>query len=130
MNITADIKAYVATKITNPYAVMTIDSFGIAPEALMVRADPSQATVVEYIDGSTSGTQSVSFYARSKNPATALSALDAIRLLFNQPEITLTSVSCVKIITRTLPALVSKEDTGESIYTFTVDVSYHGKNPI
>jgi hypothetical protein len=128
VNITADVKAYVVNALKTLYATMTIDSFGIAPEALMIRGDPSQATVVEYIDGSTTGTQSVSFYARSKNPDTALSALDAIRVLLDQPEIALTGVLCIKVMPKTLPALVAKEDTGESVYTFTVDVEYNGKN--
>lgn len=128
MNITNDVKTYVTTNMTNPYAAMTIDNFGVAMEALMIRGDPSQATVVEYIDGSTNGTQSVSFYARSKNPATALAALDDIRVLLDQPEITLTNALCIKVYPRTLPAFVSKEATGESIYTFTVDVEYNGKN--
>ena len=130
MNIVSDVKTYVTTNLTKLYATMTMDAFGVAPEALMVRGDPSSATVAEYIDGSTTGTQTLSFYARSKAPGTAIAALDAIRDLLDKPEISLTSVLCIRVTPRTLPALVSKESTGESIYSMTVDVDYDGKNAI
>lgn len=129
MNITSDVRTYVMTNLPALYATMTMDSFGVAPEALMVRADPSSATQTEYIDGSTTGVQALSFYARSKAPGTAIAALDSIRDLLDKPEIALTSVLCVKVTPRALPALVGKEETGESIYTMTVDIEFDGMNP-
>ena len=128
MNIVSDIRAYVAAQIPGLYATLGMDNFGAAVESIMVRGDPSTAVVTEYIDGSTTGTQSLSFYARSKNPVTAISALDSIRSLLDQPEITLTSVLCIRVMPRALTALVSKEETGESIYVMTVDVDFDGKN--
>ena len=128
MNIVSDVRAYVAAQIPGLYATLGMDNFGAAVESIMVRGDPSTAVVTEYIDGSTTGVQSLSFYARSKTPATAVAALDSIRALLDQPEITLTAVLCIKVMPRALPALVSKEETGESVYVMTVDVSFDGKN--
>lgn len=128
MNIVSDVRTYVTAQLTGLYASMSMDNFGTAPEALMIRGDPSQATVTEYIDGSTTGRQVVSFYARSKNPATALGALDAIRDKLNQPEITLTGVLCIRVMPVALPAIVGKEETGESVYVMTVDIEFDGKN--
>lgn len=128
MNIVNDVRAYVAAQLPGLYAVPGIDTFGAAVEAIIVRGDPSSAVETEYIDGSTTGVQSLSFYARSKTPGTAVAALDSIRALLDQPEVTLTAVLCIKVMPRALPTLVSKEETGESVYVMTVDVSFDGKN--
>jgi len=108
---------------------MTMDAFGTTMESLMIRGDPSSGTVTEFIDGSTTGTQVVSVYARSKAPATALTALDTIRKKLDGAKITLTEVLFMETEIVTLPAYVSKEDTGEFIYTMTVNVNFDGKNP-
>ena len=112
------------------YATMTKDNWGTYVEALMIRGDPSSARVVEYVDGSNTGSQQVTFYARSANPATAKNALDEIYAKYNQPEIALTGVLCIRVNPVSLPAFVSKEDSGESIYSMTVNVDFDGKNPI
>lgn len=128
MNITSDVRAYVNTNLPSLYASVGLDSFGSTVEAIIARSDPSEAVVKEFIDGSTTGVQTISFYARSKAPATAIAALDAIRALLDQPEITLSGVLCIKVMPRVLPSLVSNEDTGASIYVLTVDVSFDGNN--
>lgn len=131
MNITSDVKTWIMAQLTTQlYATMTTDNFGKAVEALMIRGDPSSAVVTEFVDGSSTGSQQVTFYARSANPATAKNALDLIYKKFNQPEITLTDVLCIRVNPVSLPAFVSKEDSGESIYSMTVNVEFDGKNPI
>lgn len=115
---------------TQLYATMTTDNFGSSVESIMIRGDPSSATVTEFVDGSTTGSQQVTFYARSANPATAKNALDIIYSKFNQPEISLTGVLCIRVNPVSLPAFVSKEDSGESIYSMTVNVDFDGKNQI
>jgi hypothetical protein len=130
MNIVSDVKAWIVAQLPTLYAAMTIDNFGSTVEALMIRGDPSSAVETEFIDGSTTGSQQVTFYARSKNPATAISALDSIYAKFNQPEITLTGVLCIRVQQVSLPAFVNKEEAGESIYSMTVNVDFDGKNPI
>jgi len=109
---------------------MTIDNFGTVLESFMLRGDPSSATVTEFVDGSTTGSQQITFYARSKSPATCMSALDSIMKKFNQPQITLTEVFCASVNQVSIPSFVSKEDSGESIYSMTVSVDFDGKNPI
>lgn len=129
MNIASDVKTWLESKLTL-YAVMTIDNFTTAPEALMVRTDPSSAIVTEFIDGSTAGSQQLTFYARSKSPTTAIYQLDDIRKAFNQPEIKLTEVKSIRVFPLTLHVFVSKEESGESIYSMTVNVEFDSLNPV
>ena len=129
MNLVSDIRTWLITKLP-AYSTMVIDNFGAGVEGTMIRGDPSTARVTEYVDGSSTGSQQVTFYARSKNPATAKTALDDIYAQMNQPEITLTGVLCIRVNPVTVPAFVSKEDSGESIYSMTVNVEFDGKNPI
>lgn len=127
MNIASDIKTYLAAQITD-LGTMYIDNYGTVESCTMVRSDPSSAVETEFIDGSTTGEQVLSFYARNKNPATAIGKLDAILGKLDQPEITLTGVLCIRVMPRTLPSLVSKDEAGVSIYSCTVGVEYDGKN--
>ena len=129
MNIVSDLKTFIMTAPAPVLTTMTMDAFGTTMESLMIRGDPSSGTVTEFIDGSTTGTQVVSVYARSKAPATALTALDTIRKKLDGAKITLTEVLFMETEIVTLPAYVSKEDTGEFIYTMTVNVNFDGKNP-
>lgn len=127
MNIVSDLKTFIMASPA-PSLPMTMDAFGTTMESLMIRGDPSSGTVIEFTDGSTTGTQVLSIYARSKNPATALNALDTIRKKLDGAKITLTEVTYRDIEIVTLPAYVSKEDTGEFVYTMTVNVEFDGKN--
>jgi hypothetical protein len=58
-----------------------------------------------------------------------LTALDTIRKKLDGAKITLTEVTYRDIEIVSLPAFVSKEDTGEFVYTMTVNVDFDGKNP-
>ena len=130
MDLVSDLRTWTMAQLPSLYATMTKDNWGNTVEALMIRGDPSSARVVEYVDGSSTGSQQVTFYARSANPKTAKNALDAIYAKYNQPEIALTGVLCIRVNPVSLPAFVSKEDSGESIYSMTVNVDFDGKNPI
>ena len=130
MDLVSDLRTWTMAQLTGLYATMTKDNWGSNVEALMIRGDPSSAVVTPFIDGSSTGSQQVTFYARSANPATAKNALDAIYAKYNQPEIALTGVLCIRVNPVSLPAFVSKEDSGESIYSMTVNVDFDGKNPI
>lgn len=127
MNIASDIKTYLSAQIAD-LGTITIDSFGTIEASTMVRSDPSAAVEVEFIDGSFTGEQVLSFYARNKNPATAIVKLDTILGKLDMPELTLTGVQNIRVMPRTLPALVSKDDAGVSIYSCSVSVEYDGKN--
>lgn len=131
MNIVSDIHTWIMAQLTTQlYATMTTDNLAASVESIMIRGDPSSARELEFVDGSSTGNQQVTFYARSANPATAKNALDLIYAKFNQPEIALTGVLCIRVNPVSLPAFVSKEDSGESIYSMTVNVDFDGKNPI
>jgi hypothetical protein len=84
--------------------------------------------VREFIDGSTTGTQSLSFYARSKTPGTAIDTLNDIKAELDQPEITLSETLCIRVLPNSNVSFVSKEDTGESVYTFSADIDYDSQN--
>jgi len=127
VNIVSDLKTFIMTSPA-PALPMNEDAYGTVTETLMIRGDPSSATVTEFTDGSTTGTQVLSIYARSKSPATCLTALDTIRKKLDGAKITLTEVTYRDIEIVTLPAFVSKDDTGVFVYTMTVNVEFDGKN--
>jgi hypothetical protein len=124
MNITADIQAWVKANVSL-YGAITIDNFGATSESLMVRGDPSNAKETPYLDGSAAGVQQLSFYARSKTPATAISALDTISKAIDLDEIAVTDALTITCRNVTTPFFVSKENSGESIYTFSATLEYY-----
>jgi hypothetical protein len=127
MNIVDDIRAHLTSTLTL-YGPMYVDAFGTTVESLMIRGDPSSARETEFVDGSFTGTQTLSFYARSASPATAIAALEAIRAALDDTIIALTGVTRVEIYPVTLPAFVDKDDAGISTYYLTVNVEYDGNN--
>ena len=129
MSIASDVKTYITTAVTT-LPTFYLDAWGTTMNCLMVRSDPSTANVTEFIDGSYEGLQQLTFYARNSNPATAQANLETIRATIDKKEITLTGLQVLKVQTVTTVSFVSKEETGEFIYSTTADVSFYGKNPI
>lgn len=128
MSIAADVRAWLAMALPALPAI-TEDNFAPTSAALMVRGDPSQANVIEFVDGSYQGSQQLSFYAKSKEPATAQAQLESIQAALDKKEIALTGLQVIRVRSVSTVSFVAKEDTGESIYTFTAAVEYDGKNP-
>lgn len=110
------------------YASIGLEAFGLLAESIVIRSDPSEATVTEFIDGSSTGRQSISFYARSKAPTNAIEALVKIKNALDKTELSLTDVLCIRVTPRTLPAIVEKNDTGEFVYTMVVDIEFDNNN--
>ena len=110
------------------YAPIGLEAFGLLAESIVIRSDPSEATVTEFIDGSSTGRQSISFYARSKAPTNAIEALVKIKNALDKTELSLTDVLCIRVTPRTLPAIVEKNDTGEFVYTMVVDIEFDNNN--
>ena len=110
------------------YAQIGLEAFGLLSESIVIRSDPSEATVTEFIDGSSTGRQSISFYARSKAPTNAIEALVKIKNALDKTELSLTDVLCIRVTPRTLPAIVEKNDTGEFVYTMVVDIEFDNNN--
>lgn len=110
------------------YAPIGLEAFGLLAESIVIRSDPSEATVTEFIDGSSTGRQSISFCARSKAPTNAIEALVKIKNALDKTELSLTDVLCIRVTPRTLPAIVEKNDTGEFVYTMVVDIEFDNNN--
>lgn len=130
MDLVNDICTFVKTQLPSLYATLTMDNMGKADEALMIRGDPSTAVVEEFIDGSTTGEQQVTFYARSMSNATAKDALYSIWGIFNQPKITLTDALCIRAKPVTMPAFVNEEESGAVNYSMTVSVEFDAQNKV
>ena len=128
MSIASDVKTYILANATSITKMME-DNFGATNPALMVRSDPSTANEVEFIDGSYEGRQQLTFYARDSNPANAQAVLNLIRSTIDKKEIALTGLQVLKVQSVSTVSYVSKEDTGEFIYSTTADVAFYGKNP-
>lgn len=128
MNIINDVKNYLDVLDLNLYAPIGLEAFGLLSESIVIRSDPSEATVTEFIDGSSTGRQSISFYARSKAPTNAIEALVKIKNALDKTELSLTDVLCIRVTPRTLPAIVEKNDTGEFVYTMVVDIEFDNNN--
>ena len=128
MNIINDVKNYLDGLDLDLYAPIGLEAFGLLAESIVIRSDPSEATVTEFIDGSSTGRQSISFYARSKAPTNAIEALVKIKSALDKIELSLTDVLCIRVTPRTLPAIVEKNDTGEFVYTMVVDIEFDNNN--
>ena len=128
MNIINDVKNYLDSLDLNLYAPIGLEAFGLLSESIVIRSDPSEATVTEFIDGSSTGRQSISFYARSKAPTNAIEALVKIKNALDKTELSLTDVLCIRVTPRTLPAIVEKNDTGEFVYSMVVDIEFDNNN--
>lgn len=128
MNIINDVKNYLDGLDLDLYAPIGLEAFGLLAESIVIRSDPSEATVTEFIDGSSTGRQSISFYARSKAPTNAIEALVKIKNALDKTELSLTDVLCIRVTPRTLPAIVEKNDTGEFVYTMVVDIEFDNNN--
>lgn len=128
MNIINDVKNYLDSLDLDLYAPIGLEAFGLLAESIVIRSDPSEATVTEFIDGSSTGRQSISFYARSKAPTNAIEALVKIKNALDKTELSLTDVLCIRVTPRTLPAIVEKNDTGEFVYTMVVDIEFDNNN--
>lgn len=128
MNIINDVKNYLDGLNLDLYAPIGLEAFGLLSESIVIRSDPSEATVTEFIDGSSTGRQSISFYARSKAPTNAIEALVKIKNALDKTELSLTDVLCIRVTPRTLPAIVEKNDTGEFVYTMVVDIEFDNNN--
>jgi hypothetical protein len=127
VSIVSNLITYIKTNATTITDIKE-DSFGTGNQ-VMARSDPSTANVKEYIDGSYAGKQQVTFYARNSSPSDAQAVLNLIRTTVDKKEITLTSLQVLRVIAVSTVSFVSKEDTGEFIYSTTVDVDFDGKNP-
>ena len=126
MSIANDVRTYLLTE--TELTTIFEDAFGLEQNAVMIRSDPSTANVIEYVDGSYTGTQQLSIYARNVNPATAQADLETVRATVDKKEITLEDDGDLRVEAVSTVSFVKKEETGEFIYVITVDVAFDGTN--
>jgi hypothetical protein len=129
MSIASDLITYIKAQQATITDIKE-DTFGADPvNQIKATSDPSIANKKEHIDGSTTGTQQITFYARNTDPAAAQAVLNLIGTTVDKKEIALTGLQVLRVQKVSTVSFVNKETTGESIYSTTVDVDFDGKNP-
>ena len=96
---------------------------------IMSRHDPSQARVIEYLDGSSVGEKSISYYVRDENPETCDKTLQTIAGALDNLEITDISDSTTSytLSVDSVPSFNSIDDKNQFIYKIDVTISFkHG----
>ena len=128
MSIASDLITYIKAQQSTITSILE-DGFGTTANQVMARSDPSTANVREFVDGSYAGKQQITFYARNTSPSAAQAVLNLIRSTVDKKEISLTALQVLRVTAVSTVSFVSKETTGEFIYSTTVDVDFDGKNP-
>ena len=128
MSIASDLITYIKAQQSTITSILE-DGFGTTTNQVMARSDPSTANVREFVDGSYAGKQQITFYARNTSPSAAQAVLNLIRSTVDKKEISLTALQVLRVTAVSTVSFVSKETTGEFIYSTTVDVDFDGKNP-
>lgn len=128
MSIASDLITYIKSQQPTITSILE-DGFGSTANQVMARSDPSTANVREFVDGSYAGKQQITFYARNTSPSAAQAVLNLIRSTVDKKEIALTALQVLRVTAVSTVSFVSKETTGEFIYSTTVDVDFDGKNP-
>lgn len=118
MTILQEVVTYLLTKLT-PYATIQLDAFpGDSHEEIIIRADPSKAVETRYLDGSRAGEYQFAFYTKSMDTETGRQQLDAIVDALDLPGMEqISQATLAKIEVVSSPALVSKAENGEYVYT-------------
>lgn len=127
INIISEINKYLTSKIT-PYSTIYQNAFTLqGTEEIICRQEPSEAVETRYLDGKRSGIVNFSYYAKSKDQKKAREQLDIIVNTLDLAGITeITGGLFISIEAVTLPAYVSKTDTGEHIFSISFKMNYIG----
>lgn len=126
MDLLNEVNAFLLTK-TTPYAAIKNNVFtGESSEEIICRSDPSEPVVQRYLDGSEEGEQTFSYYAKSKNQATARNQCETFRHVLDLAEMQqLTGAVFGKIEPISAPVFVSKTDAGEYEYSVSFRLEYY-----
>ena len=125
MDLLANIADFVDSK-TMSYAAIRINAFpGDSTEEIIVSAEPSEAVVNRFLDGSEEGEQAFLFRTRSTSQQTARDQLEVYRNVLDLAELTeISGAVSVKCEPTASPVLVSKSESGVYEYSASFRLEY------
>lgn len=124
MNLLTDLNAFLKTKISAPGGKVYQDFFPTATEALISRRDPSAAKEINYIDGSCTGEQLVSYQCRSASMDTAIATLQAVQKALDLKQFPITEGLIVTSDEQSEIVPISKSDANVYIYACSMRITY------
>ena len=125
MDLLANIADFVDSK-TSSYAAIKINAFpGDSTEEIIISAEPSEAVVNRFLDGSEEGEQAFSFRTRSTSQQTARDQLEVYRNVLDLAELTeISGAVSIKCEPTASPVLVSKSESGVYEYSASFRLEY------
>ena len=125
MDLLANIADFVDSK-TSSYAAIKINAFpGDSTEEIIISAEPSEAVVKRFLDGSEEGEQAFSFRTRSTSQQTARDQLEVYRNVLDLAELTeIAGAVSIKCEPTASPVLVSKSEGGVYEYSASFRLEY------
>lgn len=118
LNIIAEITAYLTKRIALYSPIYHSVFPGKSKEEIMVRVEPSPAADSRYLDGSRIGVINFAYYTKSATHETARAQLETIISALDISEMAeIADGISVKVEVITLPAFISKSDSGEYIWS-------------
>ena len=125
MDLLANIADFVDSKTTS-YAAIKINAFpGDSTEEIIISAEPSEAVVNRFLDGSEEGEQGFSFRTRSTSQQTARDQLEVYRSVLDLAELTeISGAVSIKCEPTASPVLVSKSESGVYEYSASFRLEY------
>ena len=125
MDLLANIADFVDSK-TSSYAAIKINAFpGDSTEEIIISAEPSEAVVNRFLDGSEEGEQAFSFRTRSTSQQTARDQLEVYRNVLDLAELTeIAGAVSIKCEPTASPVLVSKSESGVYEYSASFRLEY------
>ena len=125
MDLLANIADFVDSK-TSSYAEIKINAFpGDSTEEIIISAEPSEAVVNRFLDGSEEGEQAFSFRTRSTSQQTARDQLEVYRNILDLAELTeVSGAVSIKCEPTASPVLVSKSESGVYEYSASFRLEY------
>ena len=125
MDLLANIADFVDSK-TVSYAAIKVNAFpGDSTEEIIISAEPSEAIVNRFLDGSEEGEQAFSFRTRSTSQQTARDQLEVYRNVLDLAELTeVSGAVSIKCEPTASPVLVSKSESGVYEYSASFRLEY------
>ncbi|MCR5607139.1 MAG: minor capsid protein [Treponema sp.] len=129
MNVSKIVNDYLLANIIDEVNIIYNDVFP-KDEGLCVisRYDPSTAKEIEYIDGSSVGSQQLGYYVRSSNASECRTILEKIFNAVDNLHLEGVNNITIDIEVLTQISFVGIDDKEQNIYTFDIKVSYDKAN--
>ena len=126
-DVLGEINTYLQNAITSIPKPIYKNAWGTtATEQVMSRIDPSEFAETRYMDGSRIGKLNISFWGKSKNQVTVANYLDLILSVLDvNASIEITGGLFIYCSGVSLPVYNSKDETGNFIFTSSIEVEFH-----